>query len=709
MLVHVLSALAWASLLLPVKFAWAASAEQWRDRTIYQVLTDRFALPQGAKATCNDLTVYCGGKYSALIDQLDYIQGMGFTALWISPIVENRDTPQAYHGYWPQDPNKLNLNYGTDQDLRNLISAVHDRGMYLMVDFVINHFSVATEPKLADYSKFPPPWNSANAFHGACDINYKNQTSVEDCWVSTSNYGSLPDVYTELPQIFNPMVDSVSNLVKTYGFDGIRLDTAKHVPKSYLQQFQTAVNTFVIGEVADGRYDYVGGYTNSLNSVLNYGLFYNAQDVFTNSASFDNLGYGVYQAGLNSRDPTLLGTFLDNHDQPRLASHPGDDMVQDMNAVTFLMFNVGIPIIYYGFEHRFTGGEDPKNREMMWMSNYNTGAPLYQYIAKLHNIRTLAADVSGAQYYTQANWLRTTATNFMSFERGKLVIVVNNFGQSKQAQPSQINKSQYRQGDKLADLLSCDTVTVQAQDGSFTSPPAKGNAARIWIAVANAGDFCPQLASSTSSSVGSVTGTVTASYSSTISATISVSSSMSVSVSSTASASASVSGTTVVTTPTSASTSNSPSTLPSTYSTSSPSPRPSSTPSFTSTFTPTRSPSVATLTPRSLTTPSLSSASPPPSSSSNPSLLSENTIVTTLSTLSTASTLPSLSSQSTQSPLPTLSTTSTPSSNSNTTDTTFSTVPIPSTTSCPPPQYTCFECNEGTTRCSLIATARQDL
>lgn len=70
------------------KLTQAATSDQWRERTIYQVLTDRFALPKGVSATCADLSTYCGGTYSALIGQLDYIQGMGFDALWISPMLD---------------------------------------------------------------------------------------------------------------------------------------------------------------------------------------------------------------------------------------------------------------------------------------------------------------------------------------------------------------------------------------------------------------------------------------------------------------------------------------------------------------------------------------------------------------------------------------------------------------------------------------------
>lgn len=350
-----------------------------------------------------------------------------------------------------------------------------------MVDWVINHFSVATGPSTADYSKILAPWNTADAFHPPCDVDYSNQTSVENCWVSTSPEGSLPDVFTEKSNIFDPLVTSVSNLVTKYNIDGIRLDTAKHVPQRYLQQFQNAVGVFVMGEVADGVYDYIGPYQNYLDSTLNYALFYNLQQSFAQGQTLDNVGYGMYEVKSYNKDPTVLGTFLDNHDQARFASFASDDIVKDQNAVTFLMFHTGIPIVYYGFEHRFNGGQDPDNREMMWTSQYDTSAVLYQYIKKLHDIRATAAEVTGTTFYTESITAKTTSANALSFERGKLVVVLNNLGggQTTTAQSVDIPDSQYHQGNRLVDLISCDSVIVQGGNGGFTSPPARGNAARV--------------------------------------------------------------------------------------------------------------------------------------------------------------------------------------------------------------------------------------
>lgn len=127
--------------ILPVLFllTWshvrAAKPAQWRERSIYQLLTDRFALPNGdTTATCDvDKGRYCGGTWAGIEEQLDYIQGMGFDAIWISPITKNIEQStaygEAYHGYWQQDIYSINSHFGTAEDLKALAKALHYRGM----------------------------------------------------------------------------------------------------------------------------------------------------------------------------------------------------------------------------------------------------------------------------------------------------------------------------------------------------------------------------------------------------------------------------------------------------------------------------------------------------------------------------------------------------------------------------------------------------
>lgn len=117
--------------------ALAATSAEWRSKSIYQVLTDRFSLANGSTtAPCNaGEGVYCGGTFQGTLKNLDYIAGLGFTAIWISPVtyqVQRRTSDlESYHGYWQNDIYELNPEFGTEDDLRALSSRLHDRGMVM--------------------------------------------------------------------------------------------------------------------------------------------------------------------------------------------------------------------------------------------------------------------------------------------------------------------------------------------------------------------------------------------------------------------------------------------------------------------------------------------------------------------------------------------------------------------------------------------------
>ncbi|KAL5344513.1 hypothetical protein ACLOAV_010494 [Pseudogymnoascus australis] len=479
-----------ASSFFPI--AAAKTAAEWRELSIYQVLTDRFATTDGTSPTCG-ITDYCGGTWKGIENKLDYIQGMGFDAVWISPVVHNIDgeTPAgyAYHGYWADNPYTLNDHFGTTDDLKSLSDALHGRGMSLMVDIVVNHFGSIQDSSSVDYSAYPSPFNDASAFHSPCAIDYKDQASIENCWVVTTPAPALPDVNTEGAAIYGALVDSVVDLVSNYNIDGIRLDTAKHVPLEALTQFQEAIGVFVTGEALDGDSAYVSEYQGPLNSAINYPLWYPLIKAFM-GGSFDELSAMISTEATAFSDVNALTNFLDNHDQPRIASVAGDDEVRDKNAVTFLMFTSGIPMVYYGFEQRFSGAADPDNRETLWTSGYDTTTALYQHIAKLHEIRGVASNVTDkATYFSSNVAVLGTSTAYMAIERGPIVAVVSNVGAAGTSDGFDVTGSKFASGDSVADLLDCATTATVGDSGAFTSPSNNGEA-RIWIQAENKGSLC---------------------------------------------------------------------------------------------------------------------------------------------------------------------------------------------------------------------------
>jgi glycosidase len=123
----------------------ATHVSDWRDEVVYQLVVDRFAngdLANDYRIDRLALARYHGGDWRGVEDHLDYLQNLGVTAIWISPIVKNVETDagvDGYHGYWAQDLTALNPHFGDLGSLRRLVDAVHSRGMKVILDIVTNH------------------------------------------------------------------------------------------------------------------------------------------------------------------------------------------------------------------------------------------------------------------------------------------------------------------------------------------------------------------------------------------------------------------------------------------------------------------------------------------------------------------------------------------------------------------------------------------
>jgi alpha-amylase len=317
--------------------ATAATTEQWKTRTVYQTMTDRFARTDGSiTAPCNaSAGLYCGGSWQGTIDKLDYIQDMGFDAVMISPIIENVEGRvsygEAYHGYWPLDLYSLNSHFGSKQDLLDLSKAVHDRGMYLMMDTVINNMAYITNysnPATSiDYSVFTP-FNNEDYFHPYCLItNWNNFTDAQLCQTG-DNQTALPDLYTEHADVQNLLLNWTRNTMSEYSIDGLRIDAAKSVTPSFLRKYSDEIGAFMTGEVMQREADIICDYqTNYMGSLPNYPIYYSMLDAFT-ASKVSELVNSVQSMKQLCPDVNALVSFSENHDVERFASFTDDMSVR---------------------------------------------------------------------------------------------------------------------------------------------------------------------------------------------------------------------------------------------------------------------------------------------------------------------------------------------------------------------------------------------
>lgn len=474
----VLSLLVAAAAVAPVT---ALTPSEWRSQSIYQVMTDRFARTDlSTDAHCDTSEqVYCGGTWQGLISELDYIQGMGFTAIWISPFVEQMEgltvDGSSYHGYWAQNIYAVNSAFGTSDDLYDLSAALHERGMYLMLDVVTNHFAYKGCGDCVDYSLFVP-FDSESYFHDFCLIDYDNDTSVQVCWAG-DNIVSLPDLRTEDSDVLDIWIDWIQDVVADYNIDGIRLDSAMSLDFNFTPQFEAASGVYILGEVFNGNPNVVTPYQQYMSGLMNYPMYYYITEAFeSTSATVANLVDGINWMKEQATDTSLYGMFLENHDNPRFASLTNDTSLAK-NAIAFTMLMDGIPIVYQGQEQRYTGGGTPYNREAIWLSGYNTTAELYTWIADLNTIRSWAISVDPTYLDYNAYSIHSDSNTIAmrkGFTGGQIVSVYSNYGSNGSATLAlAAEDTGFTAGQTLVDVMSC-TAFKATSNGDLGVTIGKG-------------------------------------------------------------------------------------------------------------------------------------------------------------------------------------------------------------------------------------------
>ncbi|KAI5357089.1 putative glycosyl hydrolase, family 13, catalytic domain, alpha-amylase, Alpha-amylase, domain C [Septoria linicola] len=461
----------------------AATLDEWRGRTIYQVLTDRFARSDGSTdASCEVVDGrYCGGSWKGIKDQLDYIQGMNFDAIWMSPVVSQLDQTtidgEAYTGYWAQDLYALNERFGTAEDLRDLIDELHRRGMYIMFDIVVNHMAYAGHPRqLATQARHLNPFNDEKYYHSYCPVDGDDRQTTEVCWLG-SNTVPLADLRTEKTDVREMFGDWIGEMVSNYSIDGLRIDTALNVEPGFFPDFVDASNVFNTGETMDGDNSFVCRWADTIGSILNYPIYYPLIRTFSSpEGNINDLITTIYTMRENCKDPTAYGIFSENHDVQRFTELT-NDTAQAKNVLAFNIMADGIPIIYQGQEQHMTGGVNPyTNRAPMWHTEFDTNAELYKHIADLVLARQHFA-LDGDDYTASENDVIYQDYHTFALRKGKgdkqVITVLNNNGHTSEDFEIEIKGHKLEHGTTVLEVLSCTRLTV-SKSGILTVPMGSG-------------------------------------------------------------------------------------------------------------------------------------------------------------------------------------------------------------------------------------------
>lgn len=455
----------------------SASLEAWKDEVIYFVLLDRFA--NGNRQ--NDFNVqpgnptgYHGGDLDGLLSKLPYLDSLGVTTLWISPIVDNDDDQLAktglwgFHGYWAKDFERVDEHLGDKAKVTELLNKAHARGMKVMLDIVANHGGY--EYKHRDDPQYKAWFNQ----HG----NIQNWD--DQWWLENGSLFGLPDFNQSHPAARKYLIDMWADWAKL-GFDGFRVDTVKHVQKDFWEDFNTQISKrtksdfLILGEVLHGDTGYVADYQRrgKFHSLFDFPLYYTFNEVFAKGGSMRKLGDRFAQDGAYP-NADLLSPFLDNHDVPRFLSQAGGDLSKLKLALACVLTVRGIPSLYYGTEVGMTGHKEPENREdMAWGKQ----PELTRYVQGLLAIRKESVALRRGKQLEMWQDDAIYAYGRLTSQE-EAVVVLNNDGRPQTREIPLRAESKLKDGTRLTDRLSGESVVVTNRKIRVT---VAGKGARIFL------------------------------------------------------------------------------------------------------------------------------------------------------------------------------------------------------------------------------------
>ena len=372
------------------KYAWLNSSDvisppEWVKRTVwYQIMPDRFCRasdsPENKKfkkwgdfkhPRWND--VY-GGDLRGITEKLSYIKSLGVSGIYMTPIFLSGSN----HKYNTYDYSVIDPDFGTEDDLRELIDSAHGMGIRIMLDAVFNHcgHKFFAWKDVCRHGKDSPYYDWF--FINSDKIRNMRFSTEDGRFYSFSFWSVMPKLNTNNPEVARYFSDLCLHWVRDLGVDGIRFDVGDEVSHTFIRSLNDAVkaekpDTFFLGEIWTDSLPWLGG--REYDSVMNYPLPDCVNGFFKDtSLTFDDFIYSLnYCRTMYPEQVTsVLFNFLDTHDTSRVAeiSKSDDELLQKLAVVMTLP---GTPCIYYGTEIAMKGLYSPYNRSTMPWDEINSG------------------------------------------------------------------------------------------------------------------------------------------------------------------------------------------------------------------------------------------------------------------------------------------------------------------------------------------------
>jgi len=421
------------------------SPDDWHFKTIYSLMIDRFldGDPSNTIQIGGDLhplVDFYGGDFEGIIQKLEdgYFSELGISALWISPFQSQPTNAfrewnpphrmySGYHGYWPVSPRKIDARFGTENELKTLITLAHSKHIKILSDFVSNHVH-EDHP----YYKTKKNWfGNVELPDGSMNIRRWDGDTRLTTWFEPF----LPSFDYSNTNAIDVVVEDAVWWMQEFDLDGFRQDAVKHVPHLFwkkltneLKQNFPEKNYYQIGETF-GSDELILSYVNpsELDAQFNFDIYFTARNVFASSNGDMTLLKETLDQNFRNYQPVnLMGTITSSHDQIRFISVADKQMSFSENGTerafnsppeaiehsssylklaNFTAFNFsipGIPVIYYGEEIGLPGAGDPDNRRpMRFGRNLKIGESiLKEKVSSLTNLRQTYTSLSIGDFYT---------------------------------------------------------------------------------------------------------------------------------------------------------------------------------------------------------------------------------------------------------------------------------------------------------------------
>lgn len=356
---------------------------------IYLIMSDRFANGNPNNDNNDKLTEKAnrsnkdgrhGGDIEGIIKNLDYIQSLGATAVWPTPLCEDNDERGSYHTYGQSDVYKIDARFGTNEDYVRMSAELHKRGMKNIMDYVTNHWGYK-HWMMSDL----PTYDWIHQFPGYAQTNYRMATQFDtnaskkdfDLCMDGWFVKSMPDLNQSNPLVLNYLIQNAIWWIEYADLDGFRVDTYSYNDKTAIAKWTKSItdeypNFNIVGEVwmydqaqmaywqKDSKIGAIQSFNSNLPSVMDFtlqeaianGVFNEDKQEWRNGMVkvYENFNNDFLYPNINN-----LLVFFENHDTNRLNEIYKNDFKKYQMAMTLIATVRGIPQIYYGSEIGMAG------------------------------------------------------------------------------------------------------------------------------------------------------------------------------------------------------------------------------------------------------------------------------------------------------------------------------------------------------------------